>query len=256
MQIRKVSNFLLQHYPLDAAEVWDPAGFSVKFNLSEKIKGVVTAIDLTWEVLQLAIDKDANLIVLHHPFKFAQTWQDEFIAAPYKREILAILKKKRINVLALHTNYDNNVNGTSHQIALRLNLTPSIYNPNNPYPCIVKESISINELKSLFIEKMNLHSMRTNTDDLNTKLKNVAILSGSGPATLAYELSQNNTELVILSDVKWNEWVLYQQHKIKILEVSHLDEQVFVFDIAAKLEQNFPDLNVHTYIFKEPYKNI
>ncbi|QBF34968.1 Nif3-like dinuclear metal center hexameric protein [Mycoplasmopsis phocirhinis] len=256
MQLRKVSNYLLNKYPLNLAEIWDPCGFNVKFNLSEKIKAVVCAIDLTQEVLQLAIEKEANLIILHHPFKFAKTWQEEFILAPYKKQILTILKQKRINVLALHTNYDNHTQGTSHQIASQLGLEALIYNQNNLYPSILKFPISVKQLQHLFKQKLNITAMRTNVIDLDKKFNKVAILSGSGPSTLAYELCQNDTELIITSDIKWNEWILYQQHNIKILEISHLDEQVFAFDIVNQLQQNFANLNVYQYNFKELYQNL
>ncbi|WP_029608904.1 Nif3-like dinuclear metal center hexameric protein [Mycoplasma simbae] len=255
MQIKKVTSFLLGLYPLSNAEEWDPVGFAPKFALSETIKGAVVAIDLTTDVLQQAIKSKANLIIVHHPFRFAETWQDEFKLAPYKKKIYEQLKKYRISVLALHTNYDNNTNGTSHQIAKKLGFGNSIVSYKKPYPSVVEAFTGLSELKMKFEHLLNLKQMRTNVNDTAKKYRKIAFLSGSGGADLAYELSQNKVELIITSDIKWNEWLLYREHNIDVLEVSHLDEQVFVHHICQQLSREFNDLSIIPVLMQEPYKN-
>ncbi|ENY70214.1 Hypothetical protein, putative NIF3 family protein [Mycoplasmopsis bovigenitalium 51080] len=254
MQIRKVTKYLLEKYPLEKAEIWDPAGFSVKFNLSEKLNGIVCAIDLTHDVLNKAILQGANLIIVHHPFKFAPTWKDELALAPYKATILSDLKKYRINVLSLHTNYDNNFEGTSHQIALALGLQNKI-DFAEPYPCLINANLSINDLKQKLTNSLNLHSFRTNSMNANQIYQNIAILSGSGPASLALAL-KNQANLILTSDIKWNEWLLYKEHNIDVLELSHLDEQVFAIDICKQIKNKFSDINVTTHLMVEPYTNL
>ncbi|MCR8966708.1 Nif3-like dinuclear metal center hexameric protein [Mycoplasma zalophidermidis] len=255
MQLKKITQYLLNNYPLEAAEIWDPSGFSVKFNLSEKITGVVVAIDLTTAVLNKALETNSNLILVHHPFKFMPTWNEEFLAASYKKSMLEIIKKHRINVLAFHTNYDNNVLGTSHQIGFRLGFNDHI-DYHETYPCVLNADLSINELTNRLKNNLKLFNFRTNVSDLNKKYKKIAILSGSGPAVLAHELNNKGIDLILVSDIKWNEWILYKEHNIDILELSHLDEQVFVSDITQQLQQKFTTIKVTPIYISEPYKNI
>ncbi|TQC51405.1 Nif3-like dinuclear metal center hexameric protein [Mycoplasmopsis mucosicanis] len=255
MKLRTVTNFLLEQYPLEDADEWDWAGFSLKYNLSEELTGVVVALDVTSKIIDYAIKQQANLIVVHHPFKFTEKWTDEYLQAPYKKRLVKILKSHGINVLALHTNYDNNLNGTSHKIAKALGFKE--FEPfTTKYPCVISTLIGLNELKLKLEYCLRLRNFRTNSHDPMRKYNKIAILSGSGPASLASDLKFAGVELIITSDIKWSEWLTYKELDMDVLEVSHLDEQVFVDDIYATLKDNFSDLNIKTFKLEEPYKNI
>ncbi|VEU76866.1 Nif3-like dinuclear metal center hexameric protein [Mycoplasmopsis columbina] len=228
MQLRKIVNYLHTLYPLEKKEIWDPSGFSVKFNLSEKFKGAIVALDLTDDVLTKALELDANLIITHHPFKFQKTWDDEFNVAPYKKEILEILKAKRINVLALHTNFDNSSFGTSKRIVEELGLIDYLFEDENPYGAVIKgHNLNFYDLVKLIKSKLNLNALRTNIKNQNFELDKVAFLSGSGANVEVNNYTLNNFSLIVTSDIKWSDWVNYQQIKAPLLEIPHLDEQVF-----------------------------
>ncbi|MEA4115525.1 Nif3-like dinuclear metal center hexameric protein [Mycoplasma sp. 744] len=262
MQIRKLTNYLLNLYPLENKEIWDPSGFSVKFNLSEKLNGVVSSIDLTKEVLEKALEINANLILVHHPFKFYETWEDEFLHAPYKKEILNKLKDKRINVLALHTNFDSAAFGTSKRIAAQLGLSNQIINNDDKYAAVLETSIKMNDLISLIKNELNLHSFRTNLKNNynDLLLKKIVILSGSGYIVDVNKHFYQGADLIITSDIKWSDWINYQQLKVPILEIPHLDEQVFAITLNNQINQfsknkqtNFKNI---IHLLDQPYKNI
>ncbi|MBT1321730.1 Nif3-like dinuclear metal center hexameric protein, partial [Mycoplasma bovis] len=64
-------------------------------------------------------------------------------------------------------------------------------------------------------------------------------------------------DLIITSDVKWSDWLTYSELQTPILEISHLSEQAFVYDIYSQLKEHFPDRNISMVeIDKEPYSNI
>lgn len=258
MQIKKIVDFLLNKYPLKNKEIWDPSGFSVKFNQREKIKGVVLAIDLTNEVLEKAIDLDANLIITHHPFKFEQKWSDEKIKAPYKENIRNKLKEKRISVISFHTNYDNDENGTSHEIAKQLGLDSFIVKYDSNYPCLLNVNISFNEIVNLFKNKLGFSAFRSNLpkEHFNRLFSKVAILSGSGYITEVNKLNFEKTDLIITSDIKWSDWIVYKETNASILEVPHLDEQVFMEKFEELLKNEFNDLKITKVYLKEPYYNL
>ncbi|MCE6056275.1 Nif3-like dinuclear metal center hexameric protein [Mycoplasmopsis agalactiae] len=261
MQIRKITNYLIKQYPLENKEEWDPAGWSLKFNLSEKLNGIVVALDLTSEILEKALCSNANLIIIHHPFKFYKTWEEEFVNAPYKSQILKTLKQKRINVLCLHTNYDNHKFGTSFQIAKMLELEQNLAHfENSNYPIAIKNvDFKLKELVLLINQKLNLYQMRTNIDfdeSKNKIIKNIAVFSGSGSISEINKVD-DTYDLIITSDIKWSDWLTYKELKIPILEISHLDEQVFIYDIYNQLSNNFRDITIKLAEIKsEPYRNL
>ncbi|WP_338822952.1 Nif3-like dinuclear metal center hexameric protein [Mycoplasmopsis felifaucium] len=257
MQLRKITKFLFEKFPLEFKEEWDPCGWNVKFNLSEKFTGVVIAIDLTNEVLNKAIQTNSNLILTHHPFKFEETWETENIKAPYKTAILEKLKQHRINVLSFHTNYDNDKEGTSHQIAKHLGFWENRKQYEANYPCVLDVEISFNALVNIIKNVFGFKSMRTNLPiDSNKKIKKLAILSGSGYIAEVNKLTQDGYDLIITSDPKWSDWINYKEINAPILEIPHLDEQVFVDDLFTVLKQKFPTENINYVKLNEPYRNV
>ncbi|WP_027120463.1 Nif3-like dinuclear metal center hexameric protein [Mycoplasmopsis lipofaciens] len=258
MQIRKITKYLLEKYPLDNKEIWDPSGFSVKFNLSEKLRGVVVALDLTSEVINKALQINANLIITHHPFKFEETWEDEQIKAPYKEKILQILKAKRINVIACHTNYDNDINGTSHQIVNFLNLDKFKIKYEKQYPCLIQYSTTPNNIINLINSTFGYKSFRTNidTNNMNTIYNKIAFLSGSGYVAEINKLNSEGIDLFITSDIKWSDWIVYKETNAKIIEIPHLDEEVFTYDIYKQLKTKFHLTNIEIVKIDELYINI
>ncbi|EFF41555.1 Nif3-like dinuclear metal center hexameric protein [Mycoplasmopsis alligatoris] len=258
MKIKQISDYLLNKYPLKNKEIWDPAGFSIKFNLSQKLTGIVTSIDLTKEVLNKAIQTNSNLIITHHPFKFEKTWKDEQLKAPYKLEILSMLKKHKISVLCLHTNYDYALEGTSFQIIKSLKLDNFAIYQEFGYEAKISFKTTTNDLISLIKNNLKLSEFRTNLSStkLNKEISKIAFLSGSGYIGQAIELANKGYELIVTSDIKWSDWIVYDQNKINILEIPHLDEEVFAKDIFEQLKNKFNNLNIHFVKLSVPYKNI
>ncbi|ADE19494.1 Nif3-like dinuclear metal center hexameric protein [Mycoplasma crocodyli] len=258
MTIKTVVDFLFSKYPLSTKEPWDPSGFSVKFNQSKKLTGVILAIDLTQKVLEEAIKNNCNLIITHHPFKFEKTWDDEDLKAPYKRDIFNKLKHYKISVIAFHTNYDYALEGTSFQIAKQLNLQNYVVFQENGYDCKIKYNTSVNNMINLIKDKLNLEAFRTNipTAQLDTKISKIAILSGAGYISEVNLFSKKGYELIITSDIKWSDWIVYDQIKAPILDIPHLDEEVFCYDIFQQLKSKFNLENLIIVKHKTPYKNI
>ncbi|MBZ4212516.1 Nif3-like dinuclear metal center hexameric protein [Mycoplasma sp. U97] len=262
MQIKQLTNFLFRKYPLKNKEIWDPSGWSFKNKLSDELTGVIIAIDLTSNAINEAIKSNCNLIITHHPFKFYKKWVDEEIYAPYKKEILQKLINHRINVISFHTNYDNHKNGTSYQIAKQLGFKDE--NINNfdwsLYPAsVINLELSFTNIVELIKQKLNFSSMRTNLPKSlwNKEINKIAILSGSGFIGEVNKIKELGYDLIITSDIKWSDWINYKETKTPILEISHLDEQVFVDDIYNQLNNKFFNIPlIKVKIQNEPYENV
>ncbi|WLP85887.1 Nif3-like dinuclear metal center hexameric protein [Mycoplasma seminis] len=245
-------------YPNENKEAWDPSGYSVKTVQSKRFKGAILAIDLTMEVLQEAIKNDCNVILTHHPFKFEARWIDEDIKAPYKREILNLLRKHQITSYSMHTNYDCDPYGTSYQIVKYMGLQDSmLWDKTQTFSAVFKANKSLIELKDLLQDKIKLSAFRTNInpDEYNKKIQNVAILSGSGYIGEITQIAKD-VDLVISSDFRWSDWIVFDQDKINILEVPHLDEQVYAWHMYEMLTKMLPEYKFILKEIKEPYHNL
>ncbi|UUD36591.1 Nif3-like dinuclear metal center hexameric protein [Mycoplasmopsis citelli] len=258
MKIKDFINYLNSKYPNSNKEEWDPSGFSVKFNQATKLKGVILALDLTNKVLQKAIETSSNLIITHHPFLFEKTKELEAIKAPYKISILKQLKKHKIFVYSIHTNYDCDLYGTSYQILRYLGLENYFEYGSQTYSASVSVKISFQELVNQITTKLKLSHFRTNFDkeSFHKPLSRIAFLSGSGYIGTINELHFKGYDLIISSDFKWSDWINFKEINAKVLEIPHLDEQVFAWHLKEILSKEFPRLQVAFVELKTPFYNL
>jgi dinuclear metal center YbgI/SA1388 family protein len=100
--IDDVVRALLQRAPQSFAEDWDNVGLLVG-DEGQKTSGAVVSIDLTFEAVQLALEKGYKLIVNHHPCIFPKTkgLSRVLSGSPVYEAI-----RNGICVAASHTNFD------------------------------------------------------------------------------------------------------------------------------------------------------
>ncbi|VEU76009.1 Nif3-like dinuclear metal center hexameric protein [Mycoplasmopsis columboralis] len=259
MTIKNFITYLDSLYPNKNKEIWDPSGFSVKFNQSLKLTGVILAIDLTAEVVAEAIKENANLILTHHPFLFEKTKEAENIKAPYKQQLIKTLKQHKIFAYSMHTNYDCDLYGTSYQILRYLGLQDHFeYGSEKFTASAATVNLTFEELVQKLKTQLHLDHFRTNfpINNNHQKLSKIAVLSGSGYIGTINELHARGYDLIISSDFKWSDWINFDQIKAKILEIPHLDEQVFAWHMHEILKRKFPNLNVQVYDVKIPFYNL
>ncbi len=120
MTVVEVVNHLEQLAPSFLAEDFDNVGLLVG-SLSNKINGVLVALDVTEEVVDEAISKKLDLIVTFHPIIFdgLKTIKSD---ANYVQRIVYKAIVNNINIYAIHTNLDNAQFGVNYQIGKKLGL--------------------------------------------------------------------------------------------------------------------------------------
>jgi dinuclear metal center YbgI/SA1388 family protein len=119
MQISEVINYLETFAPLTFQENYDNAGLIVG-NPSDECTGIITALDITEEVIKEALKKKCNLIVAHHPIIFKGL--KKLNGQNYVERCVIAAIKKDIAIYAIHTNLDNIIEGVNKKIAEKLNL--------------------------------------------------------------------------------------------------------------------------------------
>ncbi len=100
--IADILRALAEKAPLGTAEEWDNVGLLVG-DPQQKTKGAVVSVDLTFESIELAIQRGYSLIVNHHPCIFPkQRGISKIVAGTPIFEAI----RKGIAVAAYHSNFD------------------------------------------------------------------------------------------------------------------------------------------------------
>jgi dinuclear metal center YbgI/SA1388 family protein len=100
--------------PLDLAEEWDNVGLLLG-DLQDDVDRVQTCLTLTANVAREAIDKQAQMIVSHHPILFRPV--QRLTADSSDGRMLLDLIAAGIAVYSPHTGYDSAVAGINQQLA-------------------------------------------------------------------------------------------------------------------------------------------
>lgn len=117
--IRDIIAYLEQLAPTAYQESYDNAGLIVGHADDKYIKGLI-CLDVTEQVMQEAIDMQANLIISHHPMIF--NTMKKFSGNAPAVKLLTMAIEHHINVYAMHTNLDNMLSGVNAGVANRLGL--------------------------------------------------------------------------------------------------------------------------------------
>ena len=127
MTIKEVTNYLESLAPLSSQESYDNCGLIVG-NASDDCKGVLVSLDCIEETVEEAISKGVNLIVAHHPIVFSGL--KKLNGKNYIERTVIKAIQNDIAIYALHTNYDNYLNGVNAEIAKRIGIpNPKILEP-------------------------------------------------------------------------------------------------------------------------------
>ncbi|MFN8321125.1 MAG: Nif3-like dinuclear metal center hexameric protein [Chitinophagales bacterium] len=119
MKIKDITDYLETIAPLEYQESYDNSGLIVgeKNNL---VKRLLITLDVTEPVIEEAIQEKCQLIIAHHPIVFGGL--KKFNGKNYVERVVMKAIKHDIAIYAIHTNYDNVLNGVNSEICRRLSL--------------------------------------------------------------------------------------------------------------------------------------
>lgn len=120
MQVTDVVSFLREFAPVDLAEEWDNVGLLIGAG-GDPVSSVLTCLTLTPDVAAEAIERNAELIVTHHPVLFRGVQQ--ITDATSEGRMLLDLIRAGVAVYSPHTSYDSANAGINRQLADALQLS-------------------------------------------------------------------------------------------------------------------------------------
>lgn len=116
---KNIAKLLEQQFPKHLAESWDNVGFQVG-SPNNRVEKIMMALELTTEIMEEALEKNVDLIIVHHPliFKPLKAVTDETEVG----QLVKTLIQHKIGLYAAHTNLDAGVGGTGDHLAEMLEL--------------------------------------------------------------------------------------------------------------------------------------
>lgn len=119
MRIKDISHFLESFAPLSFQESYDNSGLLIG-DEEKELKSALITLDVTYEVLQEAINSGADLIISHHPLIF--TGLKKLTGSNAIENIVLKAIKEDIAIYAAHTNMDAIPDGVNSYLCGKLGL--------------------------------------------------------------------------------------------------------------------------------------
>ncbi len=119
MKIKEIVDYLEKWAPLSLQECYDNSGLLVGNEESEIDKAII-CLDVVESVIEEAIEKEAGLIIAHHPIIFGGL--KRLNGKHYIERTLIKALRNNIAIYAIHTNLDNIKSGVNAKIASKLHL--------------------------------------------------------------------------------------------------------------------------------------
>lgn len=241
MLIKKLYQEIETDFSLKAACKWDYSGHQYG-RKNHFVAKIMVSLDLTSEVITASVAKQINVIITHHPFCFGKKKRIQHI--PYKRAIIDLLNKHQIAVYALHTNYD----GLMNELILQ-ELNPQKIVPfDDDLTMIGHLSLTADEIITKLKEIFKITTVQHNLSTLEQPIKTVALAAGTAGDVIA-KINQN-IDLFITGEVKWEQWVLANEKQLAVICFNHYMEDFFTAAFAGYLTRKFPTLTIIPYHIK------
>lgn len=243
--------------PANFAESWDNVGL-LAGRSTKDVKKVYLAVDATDEVIEEAIDAEADMLITHHPLIFSplkSITEENFIS----RRILRLLQAD-ICYYAMHTNFD--VMGMADAAADELNLKNRQVLEVTYEDEISKEGIgrfgrlpnamTLRECAEYVKEVFDLEAVRV-YGDLQEKVEIAAISPGSAKSVVPHAL-QAGVDVLISGDIDHHMGIDMVAQGVAVIDAGHYGlEKLFVPYMKDYFARNLSEITVEVAQEKSPF---
>ena len=238
--IRAIESFC----PPELAEDWDNTGVQIDMGYPE-VRKVMTALEITDEVINEAMNSEADWIVTHHPLIFTSTSSVKFndVTGRYIQRLI----RAGISVYSAHTSFDKAEGGNNDYIGKILGfdnaehfsndngyLRKAVYAEEKCFGDIIKEVSD-----ALGIDFRLFRAV----GDPETKISRIGWCTGSG-AEFIQDAFDEGCDLYITGDVKYHDAQLARALGICVLDAGHYGTEKCFADNMAEMLKNSTDAEI------------
>ena len=250
----------------ESLEELSPKRFALSFDnvgllvgrYDKDVKTIYIALDATDEVIDAAIECEADMLITHHPMIFSaikSVRADDFIG----RRILK-LAKYDISYYAMHTNFD--VMGMADAAADEIDLIERdvlqvTYEDEIGAEGIgrigrLREEMSLIELCDFVKERFMLDTVKVFGDP--DRLCNICAISpGSGKSMIKYAI-EKGADVIITGDIDHHEGIDSVAQGLCVIDAGHFGiEKIFVPYMEEFIRREMPEIKVYTHEMTAPF---
>jgi dinuclear metal center YbgI/SA1388 family protein len=251
LTINDVCSWLGEIAPLELAEEWDNVGLLVG-DRTRGLERLMTCLTIAPTTAAEAIERRADLIVVHHPLPFhpvSQLTTDSAVGG-----LLWELLGAGVAIYSAHTAFDSASAGINQQLAKRLGL--SCISPLVPRAAstshaelgggrygILDRPVSLVELARCAASALATPQVAVVGED-ESPVSRVAVACGSGGSFLA-AARDSNCDCLVVGETNFHTCLEAEAGHIGLILVGHYASERFAMEeLARMLAVQFADLDV------------
>lgn len=226
MLLREILGILDSISPFEAQESWDNSGLIIG-NPNSEISEISLCLEATKQIAHEV--REDSLLITHHPLIFSPLKRLDFSA--YPSNIIEILVKKNVSLIAMHTNFD-----ATHLNAYfaREMLGFDDYE-NRGIALVARKNIAFDDLVESVSQKLNTTLKFTKACE---NISRIAIICGSGMGEVGG--IAGDFECIITGDVKYHDAMKYHSLGVSIIDVGHYQSERFFGEILGAHLKKIP----------------
>lgn len=243
---KRISKYLNELYPNDLASSFDNGKVGLQLGSETKeIKRILIALDATNNVIEEAISKKCDLLVVHHPFIFNPILSIDYDSIVGKK-IVKVLSNN-LNVYSMHTNFDVAIGGMNDILANKIGLRnihgqDAVPSKDNLLRMGDIEPISLDKFTYKVCGLLNEEGAKYvgKPDKIISK---VAIVGGAGSSEILNSRLLG-CDCLITGEIHHHQALDVLENDFSVIEVSHFVEANFKQTVSRVLSNQFPDVEV------------
>ena len=208
-----------------------------------EVSRVLTALDITDEVIAEAKDMGAQLIVSHHPLTF-EGLKSVTDGDPTARKFVAIIEGG-MSAICMHTNLDAAQGGVNDALAAALGgRVIGILNTDDGISrvCELPEAMEFASFLRHVKDSLGANGLRYAGP--GKPVRRFGICGGSGAGDLPLDLAQG-CDTFVTADVKHHQFIQANEEGINLIDAGHFSTENVVVPVLKRwLNEDFPDLDV------------
>ncbi|XP_019865249.1 NIF3-like protein 1 isoform X2 [Aethina tumida] len=235
--------------PLKLAESWDNVGLLVEPEMSNKINNVLLTIDLTEDVVDEALAKNAQMIITYHPNIFAPL--KRVTLGHWKERIIVKCLQNNIAVFSPHTSWDAISGGVNDWLGSAFSSKESTpitkVDDSDPHVgmgrvLVLEKPVTLKDAIDKVKKHVGLPHLRVGVakhKGLESLIETVALCAGSGGSVL----KGIKADLYLTGEMLHHDVLEVAQSGTHVILCNHSDsERGFLKVVVDRIKSN--DLNV------------
>ncbi len=224
-------------FPLELQEKYDNAGDQICFGNSE-LNGILLSLDIDDGVIDEAGEKQANLIVTHHPFFFRPL--SRIRSGEPSSELLLRLIQNEISLYSAHTNLDKiyfDKLGDVLGVVNRELLVKTGESGGTDYGFGVlgefPRSVALQDILESVKAKLGVEYI-VYSGDKRMEIKRVALFGGAGGSMIEKILKGRGIQCVITGDIGYHSCKTAANYGVPVIDAGHYGTERILLNFLKK----------------------